>query len=54
MACFEVNPLQMGSPPPVKYLEWYQPLLTSAVDWLLADAPAGVANLRDRLVTLFD
>ena len=52
MADIEVNPLQMGSPPPVKYFEWNQPLLTSAVDWLLADTPAGVADLRDQLLLL--
>ena len=42
----------MADRPEMINLHWNQPLLTTAVDWLLADAGEGVPDLRDRLLLL--
>jgi ATP-dependent helicase/nuclease subunit B len=42
----------MADRPEMIKLHWNQPLLTTAVDWLLAGAGEGVPDLRDRLLLL--
>ena len=42
----------MENHPEIVYLPWDQPILTTAVDWLLADVGKGVPDLRDRLLLL--
>ena len=38
--------------PDIIILPWNQSLLTSTVEWLLADVQAGVPDMRDRLLLL--
>ena len=42
----------MENHPEIVYIPWDRPILTTAVDWLLADVGKSVPDLRDRLLLL--